>query len=98
VFPRYFEWHGKVLLNEPDQLLRLCEKHQVHLSKNALKDEHNARFVTLREYRDYDRFQKRIEVLTTDLAHHGRELLKQDAEYCIYDNNTNFDDGWLLEG
>ncbi len=94
-FPRYFEWHGKLLFTEPEQLLRLCDEHQVHLSKNALKDEHHTRFVTLREYGNYDRFQARIKLLATALAHQGRELLKQEAEYCVYDNNMGFDDGWL---
>jgi hypothetical protein len=97
VFSRYFEWHGKISFNQPDQLLHLCEEHKVHLSRNALKNDHKTRFVTLREYGDHQHFQKRIDALKTALLHHGRHLVKQEAEYCLYDNNTYLDHGWLPE-
>lgn len=45
----YFEWHGKVAHQQPAQLRVLCEQHGVHLSRNALKHDPLARFVTLRE-------------------------------------------------
>jgi hypothetical protein len=96
-FSRYFEWHGKVQFIEPDQLLHLCEEHNVHLSRNALKNEYETRFITLRDYGDYQHFQVRIDALKTALVHHGRQLVKQEAEYCLYDDNTYLDHGWLLE-
>jgi hypothetical protein len=94
---RYFEWHGKIPFNEPEQLLQVCEEHNVHLSRNALKNEHVTRFVTLREYGDHQHFQERIDALMTHLIQDGRQLIKQEAEYCLYDNNTYLDQGWLPE-
>ncbi|SHL99775.1 hypothetical protein SAMN05444266_10617 [Chitinophaga jiangningensis] len=91
----YFEWHGKVLYNKIPQLLRLCQLHQVHLSANALKDSGGIRFITLREFGDINLFHTRIHQLIQDLADHSREVLKQQAEYCIYDNNISLDSGWL---
>lgn len=94
-FEKYFEWHGKINLSNKKALLNLCEKHKAHLSHNSLKNEGGLRFITLREFGAIDLFNNRIENLSTDLAIGNWEIHKQESEYCIYDNNTFLDNGWL---
>lgn len=94
-FERYFEWHGKIELKEMEELLSLCEAHKVHLSRNSLKNEAKIRFVTLREFGTHQRFERRLHTLTQALTQGGWPIIKQQAEYCIYDNNAFLDTGWL---
>jgi hypothetical protein len=94
-FAKYYEWHGKINYERPVELLALCEKHKAHLSINALKNTPNIRFITLREFGDNNTFNTRIKELTTDITAGGWQLLKQQSEYCIYDNNCFLDNGWL---
>ncbi len=94
-FKPYFEWHGKVTYQQVAMLYALCEKHRVHLSRNALKNESNTRFITIREYGTRASFESRIEALVTDLNNSGWTVSKPQSEYCIYDNNTYLDKGWL---
>lgn len=91
----YYEWHGKVHYRQPEDLLALCLVHQVHLSANALRNQADVRFVTLRETGTYAVFESRLQQLTGALAQNGWPVIKQQAEYCIYDNNIQLDAGWL---
>lgn len=94
-FNPYFEWHGKVERKNLDILLELCSAHQVHLSLNALKKEHATRFVTLREFGSNELFQGRVRKVSAALTAGGWPVIKQQAEYCVYDNNLFLDNGWL---
>lgn len=94
-FDKYFEWHGKVNYTQPDKLLDICKKHKVHLSLNSLRNETNTRFITLREFGTKPKFENRILSLLNDLQTGNWEVLKQQSEYCIYDNNNFLDHGWL---
>jgi len=94
-FSKYYEWHGKINYTEAKKLLTLCEAHKVHLSVNALKNGNGTRFITLREFGDETTFITRIANLTNALKKGGWELIKQQAEYCIYDTNCLLDNGWL---
>lgn len=91
----YFEWHGKTELKFHKKLLEICGKHNAHLSKNSLKGENNARFITLRETGKKSHFENRISLLTKDLHENGWEILKQQSEFCIFDSNISLDKGWL---
>lgn len=71
------------------------EQHAIHLSKNALKDQHDYRFITLREYSNKNIFEQRIFNLKQALQQGDWLLLKEQSEYCIYDNNLQLDNGWL---
>lgn len=93
---RYYEWHGKVPYERVERLLKLCEAHQVHVSRNALKDSENLRFITLREYGSADTFQSRVKILNEALGEDGRPVSKQHFEYCIFDTNSCLDKGWLI--
>lgn len=93
----YYEWHGKVQYHTAESLLALCAQHKVHLSLNALRNQTAVRFVTLRESGSYAVFEKRLQLLTAALTTNGWPVLKQQAEYCIYDNNIQLDNGWLPE-
>jgi hypothetical protein len=94
-FSPYFEWHGKISFERQEELLLLCEKHRVHLSLNALKDAQEVRFVTLREYGTQQQFQTRVDQLIKDLCDQGWPIQKQQAEYCLFDDNVTLDTGWL---
>lgn len=94
-FRPYFEWHGKVAYSNADALLELCAAHHVHLSLNALKKEQSSRFVTLREFGDSELFQGRVNKVSAALTTGGWPVIKQQAEYCVYDNNVFLDNGWL---
>lgn len=96
-FDRYYEWHGKITYENTEELQEICQKHKVHLSINALKNEVQFRFITLREYGNKQRFEQRIHLLLKDLKTGNWEVNKQQSEYCIYDNNSYLDKGWLPE-
>lgn len=91
----YFEWHGKIPFTPGGKLDRICEVHRVHLSLNALKNEKDRRFITLRESGHKEIFEGRIKGLAADLALHRIPIIKEVSEYCIYDNNLYLDKGWL---
>ena len=91
----YFEWHGKISLNNLESILKLCEKHKVHLSKNNLKNDENLRFITLREFGSKDIFQQKLLKLKFDLQTNGIGIFKETSEFCIYDDNQILDKGWL---
>lgn len=94
-FGKYFEWHGKTNFTQVDALLVLCEKHKVHLSLNSLKNEADTRFITLREFGTKMMFETRIAALLNELKEGPWTIIKQQSEYCIYDNNKFLDNGWL---
>ena len=91
----YFEWHGKIPYERVNELLMLCQKHQVHLSFNALRNASDIRFITLREHGNKEQFESRISALKVDLETNNWPILKQQSEYCIYDNHQFLDHGWL---
>jgi hypothetical protein len=62
---------------------------------NSLKNESNNRFITLREFGTKLEFENRVNELTKDLKKGNWTIFKQEAEYCIYDNNSFLDTGWL---
>lgn len=94
-FLNYFEWHGKINYIQTDDLNKLCKTHQVHLSLNSLKNENDKRFITLREFGTKLEFDNRVEGLKKDLINGNWTIFKQEAEYCIYDNNNFLDAEWL---
>lgn len=94
-FEKYYEWHCKIDFIRKDELLKMCEKHKVHLSLNSLKNDISTRFITLREFGTNQQFESRISAISKDLEKQKRVINKQQSEYCIYDNNTFLDNGWL---
>ncbi len=94
-FTPYFEWHGKIAFDKVGALHKLCRKHRAHLSLNALKDNEGVRFITLREHGDKNLFEQRVQELVEALESGGWPLIKQQSEYCLYDNNICLDKGWL---
>lgn len=91
----YFEWHGKIPFKDIDKLLLLCDTYKVHLSKNALRNETETRFVTLREFGNKTNFNARTEMVQFALHQGGWNIIKQQSEYCIYDSNVLLDKDWL---
>lgn len=93
----YFEWHGKVPFTDTEKLLACCLQHGAHLSKNALHEANDTRFVTLRERGDEQLFYERCSTLLRALENGGWKPTKQDFEYCFYDTHRALDNGWLNE-
>ncbi len=82
----YFEWHGKVrFLAFDDYILqdvcRIANQHNAHISQNALKGENNHRFITLRS-QDYQEFCQAIDDITTNTNEHCKYE---------YDDNTGIE-------
>lgn len=94
-FAPYFEWHGKIAYTGVDALKDLCLQHRVHLSLNALKNEGATRFITLREHGGKEVFEQRVKALVDALSDGDWPVMKQQSEYCVYDNNVFLDNGWL---
>ena len=74
--------------------MQICNTHRAHLSSNSLKNEDNLRFITLREFGTKQQFESRVQNILNAL-HKGWDIIKQESEYCIYDNNVFLDNGWL---
>lgn len=91
----YFEWHGKVLVEEEEKVSTLVEKYGGRLSKNVLKKDPKAKFITLREYGKEEAIQTRIAAIKAQLATLDVDLLKEELEYCIFDSNSALDKGWI---
>ncbi|PSK92694.1 hypothetical protein [Taibaiella chishuiensis] len=91
----YFEWHGKINYEAQAALPVLCHDHKVHLSRNTLKHDPGRRFLTLRVYDTEAVFNEKIAALHKDLHQQGIGLIKEQAEYCLYDDHEKLDAGWL---
>ena len=89
----YYEWHGRVLYEDVPKLIDLCEQYDVHLSKNALKQHAQTRFLTLRDT-NITQFEMRLKKFKDGLVQQKRELEKQQHECCIYDDGIRLDQGW----
>lgn len=98
----YFEHHIKLLRNAAaprDALLRLCDAHGAHLSRNAFRDAPEGkeeRFVTLRAYGVGSASSNRqFRRLLAALRECGEHVLESESEYCVYDSALSLDAGWL---
>ncbi|MBU5354095.1 hypothetical protein ACN9MH_20970 [Paenibacillus silvae] len=91
----YFEWHGKVQVEDVNRLKHICAGTGGHISRNSLHKDGSIRFVTVREYEYADHFYDSVEEIHTILRTNQIELLKQQYELCIYDSREELDRGWI---
>ena len=91
----YFEWHGKVYVDDVAVLKQLCADSGGHISRNSLNADGKVRFVTVREYESAEHFYGRVGEIHTILHTNKIELLKQQYELCIYDSREELDRGWI---
>ncbi|MFC9710474.1 hypothetical protein ACFTRD_20210 [Paenibacillus sp. NPDC056933] len=91
----YFEWHGKVYVDDVGRLKQLCPGSGGHISRNSLNANGKIRFVTVREYESAEDFYRRVEEIHAILHMNKIELLKQQYELCIYDSREELDRGWI---
>ncbi|WP_240343924.1 hypothetical protein [Paenibacillus sp. SYP-B3998] len=91
----YFEWHGKVQVDDVAILKNLCESHGGHISRNSLNVNGKVRFITVREYESAKQFYDRVEKIHTILHVNRIELLIEQYELCIYDSREELDSGWI---
>jgi hypothetical protein len=101
---RYFEHHVKLLLEDGadvSPLVEVAERHNAHLSRNALRvrdDGRRERFVTQR-CRPVGRAEarRRLDGLLDALAPLGHPILEIEEEFVVYDSNLAIDEGWIGE-
>ncbi|MFZ6639610.1 hypothetical protein ACO0LL_07675 [Undibacterium sp. TC4M20W] len=91
----YYEWHGKINFSRVEDLLRFCENHEAHLSRNSLRNEPGMRFVTLRESGSKAAFLRRVDALQKGLKDSVWTIMHERFEYCVFDDNCALDHGWL---
>ncbi|MBW5467859.1 hypothetical protein GPJ61_08310 [Brevibacillus formosus] len=91
----YFEWHGKVQVDDVAALRNLCEDHGGHISRNSLNANGKVRFITVREYESPKQFYDRVEMIHTILQANQIGLIKEQYELCIYDSREELDSGWI---
>lgn len=94
-FQPYYEWHGKVEVDDVAMVRELCAGLGGHLSRNSLNPNGRVRFVTVREYESKEKFYERVQKIYDVLKAHHIEFLKEQYELCIYDSKVELDSGWL---
>jgi hypothetical protein len=91
----YFEWHGKIEVDDVAMVKNLCAGLGGHLSRNSLNVNGKVRFITVREYESKEKFYERVEKIHSVLKGNGIEFVKEQYELCIYDSREELDRGWL---
>lgn len=98
----YFEHHVKLrrlATADCESLLRVCQEHEAHLSRNAWQtpaEGFEERFVTLRSYcLTRSASEQRLQRLVSSLVFAGEQILDVESEYTVYDSNLALDAGWL---
>ncbi|UHA75193.1 hypothetical protein [Paenibacillus sp. 481] len=91
----YFEWHGKVEVDDVAKLKNCCASHGGHISRNSMNANGKVRFITVREYEGPAQFYSRVDQIHTILQQNNIELIKQQYELCIYDSREELDSGWI---
>lgn len=91
----YFEWHGKVYVDDVGRLRQLFAGSGGHISRNSLNANGKVRFVTVREYESAEHFYRKVGEIHDILQMNKIELLKQQYELCIYDSREELDRGWI---
>lgn len=99
---RHFEHHIKLLLPpdaDIDALTAAAQRHDAHLSRNALKqraDGYAERFVSQRCFGvGRATAKQRFDALLRELSTAGYPVLDTEQEYVVYDSNLSLDDGWI---
>ena len=91
----YFEWHGKINIeNEKNATLAISE-FGGHISRNVLKKNPNFKLVTIRDYGTEQDIKEKIIKLKKGLDQIGINFIKEELEYCIFDSNVSLDKGWI---
>lgn len=91
----YFEWHGKIHLEDEIQIVPLLAKCSGHLSRNILKKNPRAKFITIRDYTTKESIMDKISSLKKGLLKRKISLIKEELEYCVFDSNISLDNGWI---
>ncbi|SFI85622.1 hypothetical protein [Thermoflavimicrobium dichotomicum] len=94
-FKPYFEWHGKVEVDDMAMVKNLCEGLGGHLSRNSLNPNGKVRFITVREYKSKEKFYERVQKIHSVLQANKIVVLKEQYELCIYDSREELDSGWI---
>lgn len=93
-FKPYYEWHCKVEAQNIPLINELCMKYNGHLSKNSLEENENKKYITIREYKNKEKFYNSTSKMYDILLENNINIVKQKYEYCVYDNRLELDEGW----
>lgn len=97
----YFEAHIPVVVNPryADDLARVAEVAELHLSRNPFKTYHDGRYVqmvTLRKNMRVEDFERRLKVILNFIDQAGFFVSKKpEVEYALYDSNVQHDAAWI---
>lgn len=94
----YFEWHGKAEFENVNDLIYISKTTQTHLSKNALKNQDNQRFLTIRHYlnnSNQSEFLAHIQDIIKQIENSSVILMKSQSEFCVYDDKIFLDKDWI---
>lgn len=102
----YFESHFGVLTDnsesEREDLTKLCQLLDLHISRNAFKKLDEGKYVVMLTLRDYDSgydvFSKKVSNVVEKLSSNNWELFEKEiVEFSIYDTKISHDFIWLNE-
>lgn len=97
----YFEAHIGVLMDQDSNtssLEKIADKPGIRLSRNAFKKYDSGVYVqmiTVRDNRDRDRFDGKLERLLMELDGYEFKYEKVITEYAVYDTNVTHDKAWI---
>lgn len=91
----YYEWHGKIEVDDLEKVKILMNDKGGHISKNSLSKNGKSRFITMRDYTSAESYYKRVDMIIETLQKNNIELLEEEYELCIYDTREELDNGWV---
>lgn len=91
----YYEWHGKIRIDNEKYAATLITNLGGHISRNVLKRDPNSKFITIRDYGTEEDINCKIDLLKNGLNQNNVEIIKEELEYCIFDSNVSLDNGWI---
>ena len=94
---QYYEWHGKIKIENEELIQNIINKYDGRLSRNSLKKDIHSKFITLRDYSNSEiNIVNNINKLKAELLKNELILSKEELEFCIFDSNEKLDKGWIL--
>lgn len=91
----YFEWHGKIKLENEEEARAIILDSGGRISRNVLKKDPHSKFITIRHYGSLVGIKRKIHELKSGLNQNGIGIIKEELEYCIHDSNVALDKDWI---
>lgn len=97
----YFESHLPINIAADDvpTLREVCEKFDLHVSRNVFKQNEDGTVVVMTTFRKYDLgyvdFQANVDAIIYYLSGNGYNIGKSVVEFSVYDTKNSHDAAWL---